>query len=124
MTLSRLDDVEFQIKKACKIYKHFPNPKPKQPQSSLLKIMPLESSESFCPFMPTPQEIDMADTVQFVWLSWVTPDERRLLWKRCEGAPWKILAYNEGLTIRQARYKFQKSLKKILENLIKNNKKQ
>lgn len=124
MTLLRLDDIEFQIKKACKIYKHFPNPNPKQPQSCLAKISLSDTPSSFSPFQPSPQEIDMADTVQFVWLTWVTPDERRLLWKRCEGVPWKILAYDENLTIRQARYKFQKSLEKILSKLIKNNIKQ
>ena len=121
----QLDDVEFQIKKACQIYKRYPKPYPKNPHSCLANVIkPNPTHLTNSPLMPSPEEIDMADTVQFVWLNWLTPTEKRLLWRRYDGVPWKILAYEENLTIRQARYKVQKSLEKILSKLIKINKKQ
>ena len=120
-----LDDVKLQIKKACQIYRKYPTPKPKQPHSCLASSIISTANENYnSPLSPTPKEIDMADTVQFVWLNWVTPTERRILWQKYDGVPWKILAYDEGMTIRRARYKAQKALEKILSILIKESKNQ
>ena len=118
MTDLTIEYVKQQIKNACAIYKKYPNPMPKMPHSCL--ALTSNSISKGKPFHPTPEEIDMADTVQFVWLKWLNPDERRILWQRYEGTPLKILAYKEDLSIRQTRYKIKKSLEKILRNLQKN----
>lgn len=118
MTTPTIKMIKQQIKNACEIYKKYPSPLPKMPHSCLSNASnsPLQNK----PFHPTPEEIDMADTVQFVWLMWLNPDERRILWQRFEGTPLKILAYKEDLSIRQTRYKIKKSLEKILQKLQKN----
>ena len=118
-----LNDVQEQVKKACQIYKQLPEPKPGNMHSCLSNItLPHPIFSKTPQKMTTPQEVDMADIVYFDWFSWLLPDERRILCKRYEGMPWKVLAYNEGLSIRQARYKVQKSLEKILTKLIKKHK--
>ena len=118
MTDLTIEHVKQQIKNACAIYKKYPQPLPKMPHSCL--ALTSNSSSKGKPFLPTPEEIDMADTVQFIWLKWLNPDERRILWQRYEGTPLKILAYKEDLSIRQIRYKIKKSLEKILIKLQKN----
>ena len=122
MTPLTMDEIKNQIKKACQIYKNYPRPLPQRPHSCLsiygIRRTPVLKEI----FYPTPKEIDMADTVQFVWLQWLNPDERRILWQRFDGTPLKILAYREDLSIRQIRYKIQKSLEKIFSNLSKNRK--
>ena len=39
---------------------------------------------------PAPNAIDRLDDV-IMWLPWVSPCERRLLWQRAGGVPWKTI---------------------------------
>lgn len=110
--------VALEIKKACDIFKMYPNGTPKGYRSSLDPLLPQSASHPR-PFFPTPQEIDMADTVHFNWMPLLLPQERRLLWHRFSGKRWKVLAYEEGLTIRQARYKIKQTLLKLTHLLNK-----
>lgn len=114
------EDVVYQIKKACEIYRLYQMEMPKGFKSCLKSFLPKEVKGAW---VPTPKEIDMADRVQFVWLRWLSPENRRLVWLRFDGVPWKVLAYQENLTIRQARYKVAQSVKIILKNLTESDKK-
>lgn len=109
--------IALEIKKACEIYKMYPAVKPKGYRSGLARLTADTSNTK--PFCPTPKEIDKADQVQFVWMRYLSPKDRRLVWKRFEGMPYKILAYQEGLTIRQTRYKIELALKQIATRLNK-----
>jgi hypothetical protein len=40
------------------------------------------------PAAPAPAAIDRLDEV-LVWLAWLEPEERHLVWLRAEGLPWK-----------------------------------
>ena len=113
------EDVVYQIKKACQIYRLYKKESPDGFKSCLTSFIPQETKGAW---VPSPKEIDMADKVQFLWLRWLTPKERRLVWFRFDGMPWKVLAYQEDLTIRQARYKVKNSVKIILKNIQKNDK--
>ena len=46
---------------------------------------------------PSAAAIDRMDTT-LDWLHWLEPDDRRLVWERACGVPWKILAYRHGMT--------------------------
>lgn len=113
------DDVVHQIKKACQIYRLYKKESPDGFKSCLSSFVIKEARGAW---VPSPKEIDMADRVQFLWLRWLDPVARRLVWFRFDGLPWKVLAYQENLTIRQARYKVDQSVKIILKNIQKNDK--
>lgn len=115
------DDVIYQIKKACQIYRLYQKEGPSNFKSCLKSLLP-PLSEKKNAFYPTPKEVDMADVVQFKWLRWLSPDDRRLVWKRCDGMPWKVLAFQEDMSVRQARYKMEQSIKTILKNIQNNTK--
>lgn len=115
-----IDDVAEQIKRTCQIYRLLPAVHAMGFKSSLKSLTPDTQKKYFSHI--TPKEFDMADEVEFKWLSCLLPNERRLVWKRFDGMPWKILAYEENLSIRQARYQVQQALKKILKHIKKINK--
>ena len=45
---------------------------------------------------PPPAAIDRLDEV-LVWLAWLEPEERRLVWLRAEGLPWKRISHRFGI---------------------------
>ena len=46
---------------------------------------------------PSATAIDRMDAT-LDWLHWLEPDDRRLVWDRACGVPWKILAHRHGMT--------------------------
>lgn len=114
------EDVVYQIKKACQIYRLYKKERPGGFKSCLKSFSKEEADGAW---VPSPKEIDIADEVEFLWLRWLTPENRRLVWFRFDGMPWKVLAYQENISIRQARYKVDQSIKIILNNLKKMDKK-
>ena len=114
-----LKEIANHIRKTCQIYRRLPTDKPSGYKSTLDKLTPSQKKQKT--FFVTPEEIDMADEVEFNWLSCLLPDERRIVWKRFDGTQWKILAYQENLSIRQVRYIVHRSLKKILKHIKKKN---
>lgn len=46
---------------------------------------------------PSGAAIDRMDAT-LGWLRWLEPDDRRLVWDRACGVPWKILAHRHGMT--------------------------
>jgi len=48
------------------------------------------------PAVPTPEAIDRMDEA-IGWLCWLEPEERRLVWLRAEGLPWKRITHRLGI---------------------------
>ena len=48
------------------------------------------------PAAAAPEAIDRMDEV-LAWLLWLEPEERRLVWRRAEGVPWKRVAHWLGI---------------------------
>jgi hypothetical protein len=46
--------------------------------------------------VPSPSEIDQMDSV-LQWLNWVERDDRRIVWDRANGRPWKAIAKDHGV---------------------------
>ena len=47
------------------------------------------------------------------WLCWLEPDERRLVWLRAEGLPWKRLTHRLGIGRTTAWQRWTMALLKI-----------
>ena len=47
------------------------------------------------PAAASPEAIDRMDEV-LGWLCWLEPEERRLVWLRAEGLPWKRITHRLG----------------------------
>jgi hypothetical protein len=48
------------------------------------------------PAAPAPEAIDRADET-CRWLCWVEAEERRIIWMRAEGLPWKRITHRLGI---------------------------
>ena len=48
------------------------------------------------PAAPSPEAIDRTDEA-LRWLGWLEPEERRLVWLRAEGLPWKRITHRLGI---------------------------
>ena len=62
---------------------------------------------------PTSHQIDEMEEV-FEWLNVLAPMERKLVWKRAERIPWKLLCYEFGISRSQLNVKYDLCLSKIL----------
>ena len=62
---------------------------------------------------PTGEQIDAMDEV-LKWLEILEPMERKLVWKRAERIPWKLLCYEFGISRSQLNVKYDLSISKIL----------
>lgn len=68
------------------------------------------------PPAPSPEAIDGADEV-CGWLSALEPDERRLVWWRAEGVPWKRITGRLGIGRTTAWQRWTSALLKIATRL-------
>ncbi|MDE2284729.1 MAG: helix-turn-helix domain-containing protein [Hyphomicrobiales bacterium] len=50
---------------------------------------------------PTPQSISRMEET-FTWLTWLAPDDARIVWMRAEGSPWKPICCRVGLSRQHA----------------------
>ena len=48
------------------------------------------------PIPPSPEAIDRMDEA-LGWLCWLESEERRLVWRRAEGLPWKRITHRLGI---------------------------
>ena len=55
-----------------------------------------EPSRGAHPAAAAPEAIDRMDAA-LGWLCWLDPDERRLVWLRAEGLPWKWITRRLGI---------------------------
>ena len=63
-----------------------------------------------------PEAIDRLDEV-LGWLMWLDPGERRLVWLRAEGLPWKRITYRFGIGRTTAWQRWTMALLKISTRL-------
>ena len=68
------------------------------------------------PIPPSPEAIDRLDEV-LRWLCWLEPEERRLVWLRAEGLPWKRITYRLGIGRTTAWQRWTMALLKIASRL-------
>jgi Domain of unknown function (DUF6362) len=65
---------------------------------------------------PAPEAIDRMDQV-LPWLTWLEPEERRLVWLRAEGVPWKWITRRLGVGRTTAWQRWKIALLKIATRL-------
>ena len=68
------------------------------------------------PAAAAPEAIDRADEA-LGWLMWLDPDERRLVWLRAEGLPWKWITRRLGVGRTTAWQRWTTALLKITVRL-------
>ena len=61
---------------------------------------------------PPPEAIDRMDEA-LGWLCWLAPEERRLVWLRAEGLPWKRITYRLEIGRTTAWQRWTTALLKI-----------
>lgn len=62
---------------------------------------------------PMADEITRMEEVLFVWLKWLEPDERRLVWLRAEKVRWKLICSRLGVGRTKAWEMYCKALARI-----------
>ena len=65
---------------------------------------------------PTPEAIDRMDEA-LGWLCWLDPEERRLVWLRAEGLPWKRITHRLAIGRTTAWQRWTTALLKIAVRL-------
>jgi hypothetical protein len=68
------------------------------------------------PAAAAPEAIDRMDEA-LRWLTWLEPGERRLVWLRAEGLPWKRITYRLGIGRTTAWQRWTAALLKIAVRL-------
>ena len=53
----------------------------------------------------------------FEWMTWISIEERKLIWKRAVKAKWKLIAWELGCEVITARNRWLRALNKIAKNL-------
>jgi hypothetical protein len=76
----------------------------------------LRSGQRSRPSAPPPQAIDRMDEA-LGWLAWIEPAERRLVWMRAEGLPWKRITHRLGMGRTAAWQHWTIALHKIASRL-------
>jgi len=86
---------------------------------SLLPLLPDGSAGDGArarPAAPAPEAIDRADET-CRWLCWVEAEERRIIWMRAEGLPWKRITHRLGIGRTTAWQRWTIALLKIATRL-------
>ena len=65
---------------------------------------------------PSPEAIDRMEQA-LTWLLWLEPEERRLVWLRAEGVPWKRVAHWLGIGRTTAWQRWTVALLKVATRL-------
>jgi hypothetical protein len=68
------------------------------------------------PAAPSPEAIDRTDQA-LVWLMWLDPEERQLVWLRAEGLPWKRITHRLAIGRTTAWQRWTIALLKIATRL-------
>lgn len=76
----------------------------------------VEPSRWVHPAAAAPEAIDRMDEA-LGWLCWLDPDERRLVWLRAEGLPWKWITRRLGVGRTTAWQRWTMALLKIAVRL-------
>ena len=62
---------------------------------------------------PSMADITEMEEVLFVWLKWLEPEERRLVWLRAERVRWKLICGRFGVGRTKAWEMYRRSLARI-----------
>lgn len=62
---------------------------------------------------PTQEQVSLWEKVILDWLPLLTVDEKKLVWKRANRIPWKLLCREFGVSRQQLWLKYDKALTKI-----------
>jgi Domain of unknown function (DUF6362) len=87
-----------RLAEAADVLERLPEPKVRG-LYSLLPLLPDQfagDSARATPAAPPPEAIDRMDEA-LGWLMWLEPEERRLVWLRAEGMPWKWITRRLGM---------------------------
>jgi Domain of unknown function (DUF6362) len=93
---------------------------PDRPSPGLYSLWPLlpdgGDAARTRPAAPSPDAIDRMDEA-LTWLAWLEPAERRLVWLRAEGLPWKWITRRLGMGRTTAWQRLTLALLKITVRL-------
>lgn len=62
---------------------------------------------------PNKEQLDLWEKVMFVWLPLLSVDERRLVWKRANNIPWKLLCREFGVSRQGLSKNYNVAIAKI-----------
>jgi hypothetical protein len=82
----------------------------------LLPDAPVGDGARTRPAAPPPEAIDRMDEA-IGWLCWLESEERRLVWLRAEGLPWKRITHRLGIGRTTAWQRWTTALLKIAVRL-------
>lgn len=68
---------------------------------------------------PNKEQLDLWEKVMFVWLPLLSADERRLVWKRANRIPWKLLCREFGVSRQILALRYDKAILKICYGCLK-----
>ena len=63
--------------------------------------------------LPNQEQIALWECVVLEWMPLLTPDERRLVWKRANRIPWKLLSREFAVSRQILALRYEKALIKI-----------
>ena len=66
---------------------------------------------------PSQQDITDMEEVLFIWLKWIEPEERRLVWLRAERVRWKLICARLGVGRTKAWEMYRRALTRIAARL-------
>ncbi len=95
-------------------------PEPRAP--GFCSLWPIVPDPAACdgartrPAAPAPESIDRMDEA-LGWLAWLEPEERRIVWMRAEGLPWKRITHRLGIGRTTAWQRWTVALHKITSRL-------
>lgn len=70
---------------------------------------------------PTPPSADAVERMVecMRWLRWLDEDERRLVWLRASGLPWRMIAEGLGVNRKTPYSHWNKAMNRILIHILK-----
>ena len=68
-------------------------------------------------FPPLPEEISDMEEVIFIWLKWLEPVERKIVWLRAERTPWKLICGHFGVGRTKGWEMYKCALGKIAKRI-------
>jgi hypothetical protein len=66
---------------------------------------------------PSTENITEMEEVLFVWLKWLEPDQRRLIWLRAERVRWKMICFRFGVGRTKAWEMYRRALARIASRI-------
>lgn len=115
-------EVEERLRSAVRTLRRLPNVKVQGYFSTWptiirepLEILQMEPE----PLRITPSMADITEMeeVLFVWLKWIEPEERRLVWLRAERVRWKLICGRFGVGRTKAWEMYRRALASIATKL-------